>query len=80
MIDPQTQEPVVVSKDGDAGPYIMVVLAQLDRVASVLRDNGITFWVDEDAISLNGKPEIAVVNLDRGTDAARVQQMLDRAA
>ena len=80
MMDAQTQEPVVVSKDGDAGPYIMVVLAQLDRVTGVLRDNGIAFWVDEDAISLNGKPEITVVNLGRGVDAARVQQMLDRAA
>jgi hypothetical protein len=80
MVDSQTQQPVVVSKEGDAGPYIMVVLGQLDRVTAVLRDNGVAFWVDEEAISLNGKPEIAVINFGRGVDAARVQQILDRAA
>jgi hypothetical protein len=80
MIDANTHGPVVVSTDGIAGPYIMVVLSQLDRVSAMLRDNGIGFWVDEDAISLDGKPEIAVVNLARGADAATVQQMLDRIA
>lgn len=78
--DAQTQEPVVVSNDGDAGAYIMVVLGQLDRVTAVLREDGIGFWVNEEAISLNGKPEIAVINFGRGVDAARVQQILDRAA
>jgi hypothetical protein len=80
MTDAETHGRVVVSTDGEAGAYIMVVLGQLNRVTGVLRDNGVPFWIDEDAISLDGKPEIAVINLGRGADAATVQRMLDQAA
>jgi len=33
--------------------------------------------VDEDAISLDGKPEIVVIDLGLGCDAGRVQAFLD---
>jgi len=48
-------------------------------VTSVLRDNGIPFWVDSLSISVNGKPELTVVNFGRGVSAASVQQLLDAA-
>jgi hypothetical protein len=77
MIDSTNQAAIVVSTEGTAGPYIMVPLDQLEAVTSVLRDNQISFWVDAYAISLHGRPEIAVVNLDRRVNAAQVQRLLD---
>jgi hypothetical protein len=79
MIDSLTQERIVVSTDGTTGPYIMVPLQQLDSIEAVLRGSQIAYWVDADAISLDGKPEIAVINLGRGASADQIQRLLDNA-
>jgi len=80
MIDVSTKKPLYVSTDGDAGPYIMVRVEQIDDVRSLLDGSSIPYWVDEDAISLDGKPEVTVVNLGRGSDATTVQKILDDAS
>lgn len=77
MIDTTTHRPLYVSTDGDAGPYIMVPVAQLDEVRAVLDANKVPYWVDEEAISLDGKPEVAVINLGHGSNPATVQSLLD---
>lgn len=77
MIDLSTKKPLCVSTDGNAGPYIMVPVQQLDDLRTLLDDNNILYSVDQDAISLDGKPEIAVVDLGHGSDAASVQNILD---
>ena len=77
MIDVVTKKRLYVSTDGTAGPYIMVPLDQLDEVRQLLDQHRIRYWVDEDAISLNGKPYVTVIDLGRGTDAAAVQAILD---
>jgi hypothetical protein len=77
MNDATTQQPLRVSTDGTAGPYIMVPVSQLDEVKRLLNNRQIHFWVDENAISLNGIPEIAVINLGRVADARVVQGILD---
>jgi hypothetical protein len=80
MIDVSTKKPLYVSTDGDAGPYIMVPVQQIEDVRTLLDANNISYWVDEDAISLDGKPEVTVVNLAHGSDAASVQKILDNAS
>lgn len=80
MIDVTTQEPIVVHTEGTGGPYIMVPLDQLEAVEAILQRSGISHWTDSDAISLDGRPAIAVVNLGRGADAGRIQRLLDTAA
>ena len=55
----------------------MVPVSQLEEVKALLSRNRITYWVDENAISLNGKPEITVINLGRGANAGAVQNVLD---
>jgi hypothetical protein len=55
----------------------MVPLPQLDRVQSLLSQNGVSFWLDESAISVDGRPFIAVVNFGRSGDANKVQTILD---
>lgn len=77
MIDTTTDKPLHVSTDGDAGPYIMVPVAQLETVKALLNANKVRHWVDEEAISLDGKPEVAVINLGHGSEPRRVQNLLD---
>jgi len=80
MIDSHTKRPLTVSTDGDAGPYIMVPVVQIDEVRRLLDANNVWYWVDEVAISLDGRPEITVVNLGRDADPVVVQTILDNAA
>lgn len=77
MIDTTSRQPLYVSTDGDAAPYIMVPVVQLDKVTALLAASNISYWVDEEAISLDGKPEVAVINLRHGSNPARVQSLLD---
>jgi hypothetical protein len=77
MIDTKTDKPLSVSTDGGAGPYIVAPVAQLERVRILLDKNKVRYWVDEEAISLDGKPEIAVINLGQGSDPERIQDLLD---
>lgn len=77
MIDSTTRARITVSTDGESGPYIMVPLDQLESLTAKLKEGRISFWVDADAIALDGKPEIAVVNLRRGADVGQVQRLLD---
>ena len=77
MSDTRTQQPLYVSTDGEAGPYIMVPVVQLDKVTAVLDAHKVRYWVDEEAISLDGKPEVAVINLGHGSNPGMVQSLLD---
>jgi hypothetical protein len=79
MTDIITKQRLYVSRDGTAGPYITVPLDQLDEVRQLLSQHSIRYWVDEHAISMNGKPYVTVVDLGRGTDADAVQAILDGA-
>ena len=76
MTDTTTRQPLYVSTDGDAGPYILVPVALLHKVKVLLEANEIPYWVDEEAISLDGKPEVAVINLGHRSTPALVQSLL----
>lgn len=78
MTDVTTNQPLRVSTDGTAGPYIMVPLSQLEEIQRLLKNHNIRLWTEENAISLNGAPYIAVVNLGYQGDAEAVQVLLDR--
>ena len=77
MTNAATKKPLRVSTDGKAGPYIMVPVSQLDEVRRLLDSRRIGYWVEENAVSLDGAPEVTVMNLGRGGDAAAVQALLD---
>jgi hypothetical protein len=79
MTDATTQQPLRVSTDGTAGPYIMVPVSQIDEVKRLLNDHCIRNWVDENAISVDGGPYISVINLGREGNAQAVQAILDNA-
>jgi hypothetical protein len=77
MNDTTTNKPLSVSRDGTAGPYIMVPVAQLDEVCRLLDGQRVRYSVDENAISLDGEPEVSFINLERGANAKAVQLILD---
>jgi hypothetical protein len=77
MIDTMNSERLVVSKDPGAGPYIMLAVAQLDAVRAVLDAEKIPYWVDREALSLDGKPYVTVINFSRKIDAMEIQRLLD---
>lgn len=79
MIDIETQERMTVHTEGTAGPYIMVPLDQLDNVLNVLTQAGIGHSVSADAIQLDGRPVIAVVDFGKAADPRRIQTVLDAA-
>jgi hypothetical protein len=79
MTDSMTNERMIVNNDGTGGPYIMVPVEQLETVEALLRDNNVSYWVDTDAISLDGRPAVTVVNLGRGANEIRIQKILDTA-
>lgn len=79
MIDMMTEKPLSVSTDGTVGPYIMVPVRQLSGLREILDKHRIDYSVEEDAISLDGEPEVAVVDLGREGDVAAVQAILDGA-
>lgn len=77
MIYATSEERLVISTHDDAGAYINVPLTQLEPVSAVLDDIGAAFWVDEEALSSDGRPEFVFVNSDRRVDAKSIQQSLD---
>ncbi|PKL77182.1 MAG: hypothetical protein CVV27_06445 [Candidatus Melainabacteria bacterium HGW-Melainabacteria-1] len=77
MIDAMTQDRLSVSNIGTAGPYIRVPVSQLNELRQLLDRHGISYSVDQNAISLNGKPEVTVVNLGRNANGQKVQEILD---
>ncbi len=79
MNDAATNQTIRVSTDGTAGPYIMVPADQLDRVRKLLEQHRIAHWVDHNAISVDGKPAVSVINLGKRIDAREVQTLLDAA-
>ena len=81
MTDLATQRPIRVSIDISSGSYIMVSVALLEKVRQVLVWEPIVpHWVDHDAISVDGRPAVTVINLGRKVDSCRVQKLLDAAA
>ena len=79
MTDVETQDRLKISTGGDAGPYLMLPLQQLEDVLRLLKTHNVTFSVEDDAMQLDGRPAIAIVNFGRDTDPGQLQQLLDAA-
>jgi hypothetical protein len=69
--------PLAVSTDGTAGPYIIVTTEQMEPVVEALRAQGIHFETDDDAVMLDGRPALSVIDLGHNADVKQVQEILD---
>jgi hypothetical protein len=72
------EAPLVVSTDGTAGPYVIVSADQLIPVVETLRGHGISLRVDDEAVMLDGRAALMVIELGNDVDVERVQAILDR--
>lgn len=79
MTDTATKQRLTVSATDTEWPYISLPDSQVAEVQRILDDAGVRYEVDEIVISWDGGPELARVNLRRGTDGAAVQKLLDAA-
>lgn len=57
----------------------MIPLGQFWRVRELLDSHAIRYWVHSDAILLDGKPAIVVINFGRAGDARQIQTLIDEA-
>ena len=78
MIDTTTRKRLHVSTLGDVGPFIMLPFSQVEEVGRLLDEHRIPFTVEEEVISLDGAPETAIIDLERGADVPAVQAILDK--
>ena len=79
MIDQTPECKLRVTSGGDAGPYIMLPVQEVERVRKLLDTINTRYWVDESSVSLNGQPPVTVINLAPGTNEDAVQRLLDSA-
>lgn len=80
MVDTFSGRLLRVSRDGRAGPYLILPYGQLPAVQEILKRAQISFWVDENAISMSGGPVQTVINFNRHADADQIQRTLDQAS
>ena len=79
MIDAMTGSPCTLQPMGQRG-LISCCRFPNYEVRQLLDDHGIRYWVEEDVISLNGRPETAVIDLGRGADVDEaIEAVLDTA-
>lgn len=77
MTDTSSGERLIVSTEGDGGPFIDLPLSQVEEVRERLDRASIPYWVDSMAISIDGEPPMTVINFSRYVDAGRIQAALD---
>jgi hypothetical protein len=79
MTDETTKKPIRVWGADTPWPCLSVPFIQLDEVRRFLDKHGVSYWVSDRVISINGGPEMASINFYRGADAAAIQAVLDKA-
>lgn len=77
MIDAMTSKPIQVTDEWERGAEIWLPFSQLEQVKTLLDEIQASYWVDEEVISFDGKPEVAIINLGRRNDMKQIQRLLD---
>jgi hypothetical protein len=77
MTDTSNGKRLQVLDGGAGGLFIELPLSQLAEVRRRLDREGVFYWVDSYAISIEDEPPITVINLGLNNDAGRVQSILD---
>lgn len=80
MTDTRNGTRLRVLDGGDGWLYIRVAADQVGEVRKLLDREGIRYWADSFAVSLNGKPAVTVISLGLNNDADRIQAILDAAS
>jgi hypothetical protein len=68
---------IIVSTEGDGGPYVIVPPQDVERVKGCLDQGGYGYSVYRGAVRLNKTPVLDGVNLGQNVDPVAVQGHLD---
>ena len=77
MIDATTPKPLKILIHGTADPYIRLPFAQLAKIRRLFDEQEIRYTGDDHIISIDGGPEMAIIDLGRGANVPAVQAILD---
>jgi hypothetical protein len=77
MTKTNTTLPLKIYAEHGNHPYIRVPLTQLETIKKLLDEDGHVYRVFEYAISHDGKPLTAIIDLDRRADLKAIQTVLD---
>ena len=80
MINGTTKKPLRVWSEDMEWPWISLPLSQLADVRRLLDQHDIRYTVDENYLSINEGPFMALIRLGRGTNGRFVQDILDSIA
>lgn len=72
------EAPLRVFNSEAAQPFIVVAANELDLVVQSLRDENIPLSVDKDALMVDGRPALRIIDLVSDADVERAQGVLDR--
>lgn len=80
MTDVHNHKPIRVLSDEGSKPYITAPVDQLKQLREILDANGVSYWVEHNVISVDGRPAMAVINLRGKDNIYEIQEILDRVA
>ena len=79
MNDVATKKPLRVSREGlsQIGPYIWVSVEQLKEVEKLLRTHNLSFWTEDNSLSMDNGPYMTYIHFRLGEDPSPIQVLLD---
>lgn len=79
VINTVTRKSLLVSNLGGVRPSVRFPYAQLADLCNVLDSNKIRYTIEDNVISFDGGPAMAVIYFERSMDAHALQEVLDKA-
>lgn len=79
MAEKTTKEPLRVYTHPEARPSIPLLASQVAELRDLLDRHGISYWVNDFTVALNGGPPRTTLWVERQVDADRVQRLIDEA-
>ncbi len=77
MTDATTNQPLKVIPLPSGGAYLDIPAALIPAAEELFRANAVTYWTDELYVSVDGEPDMGVINFGRRENPADVQRLLD---
>ena len=78
MIDTTTDNRYMLLVEPGQRPLVIIPVTMLDQALALLDANKLPYWVNEEYLSADGKPEVAFIKVDRrDADPALIKRLLN---
>lgn len=77
MIDTIRKKPLTINVGDEGYSHLIVPVSQLDEVQALFDAKQIVYWVDEEYLSVDNRPEVAFISFSLNADKKLAQQLLD---